>query len=58
MSKKLTIIKKEGGVWDKLEIQMDICILLYIKQITNKDLIHNTGNSTQHSVMTQLGKVS
>ena len=43
---------------DKSEIEMDICTVLFIKQITNKDLIHNTGNSTQYSVMTYMGKVS
>ena len=54
----LTVTKREGGVRDKLEIKMDICTVLYIKQITNKDLIHNTENSTQYSVMTYMGKVS
>ena len=26
-------------------------ILLYIKQITNKDLLNSTGNSTQYTLM-------
>ena len=30
----------------------------HIKQITNKDLLHSTVNSTQYSVMTYLGKGS
>ena len=34
------------------EIGIDIYTLLYIKQITNKDLPYSTGNSAQHSVMT------
>ena len=32
--------------------------LLYIKQITNKDLLYSTGNSTQYSVMTYMGTES
>ena len=35
---------------------MDTYTLLYIKYITNKDLLTSTGNSTQHSVMTYVGK--
>ena len=31
---------------------------LYIKQITNKDLLYSTGNCTQYPVMTYTGKVS
>ena len=34
------------------EIGTDIYALLYIKLITNKDLLYGTGNSTQHSAMT------
>ena len=38
---------KGGGInW---EIGIDIYILLYIKQITDKDLLYSTGNSTQYS---------
>ena len=40
------------------EIGIDIDTLLYIKQITNKNLLHSTGNSTQFSVMTCKGKES
>ena len=29
---------------------------LYIKQITNKDLLYSTGDSTQYSVMIYMGK--
>ena len=32
--------------------------LLYMKEITNKDLLNSTGNSTQYSVMTYRGKES
>ena len=54
----------KGGVLN-WEIGIDIytiyCIhytyiLLYIKQLTNKDLLNSTGNSTQYSVMTYNGK--
>ena len=42
-----------GGInW---EIGIDICTLLYIKSVTNKDLLYSTGNSTQYSVMTCMG---
>ena len=48
--------KHGGGInW---EIGIDIYTLLYIKQITNKDLLYSTGNSTQYSVMTYMGKES
>ena len=30
--------------------------VLYVKQITNKDLLHSTGNSAQYSVITHMGK--
>ena len=33
------------------EIGTDIYTLLYIKQITNKDLLYSTGNYTQDFVM-------
>ena len=34
---------KEGMIW---EIEIDMYTLLYIQQITNKDLLYSTGNST------------
>ena len=47
---------KGGGInW---EIGIDIYTLLYIKLVTNKDLLYSTGNSTQYSVMTYMGKES
>ena len=33
----------------------DICTLLYIKQISNKDLLYSTANSTQYSVISYMG---
>ena len=40
------------------EIGIDMYTLLHIKQITNKNLLYSTGNSTQYSVMAQMGKES
>ena len=48
-------IRGKGISW---EIGIDIYTLLDIKQITNKDLLYNTGNSTQYSVMAYMGKES
>ena len=45
----------EGINW---EIGTDIYTLLYIKSITNKNLLYSTGNSTQRSVMDYMGKES
>ena len=45
-----------GGInW---EIRIDIHTLLYIKFITNKNLLYSTGDSTQYSVMTYVRKES
>ena len=40
------------------EIGIDIHKLLYIKHVTNKNLLCSTENSTQCSVMTYMGKES
>ena len=45
-----------GGI--KWETGTDIYTLLYVKWITNKDLLHSTRNSPQYSLMTQVGKKS
>ena len=34
------------------EFGMDMYTLLYLKQITNKDLLYSTRNSVEYSVMT------
>ena len=34
------------------EFGIDMYTLLYLKQITNKDLLYSTGNSAQYSVIT------
>ena len=45
-----------GGInW---EYGINRCTLLYIQQITQKDLLYSTGNSTQYSVMAYRGKES
>ena len=45
-----------GGInW---EIRIYIYTLLYTRYITNNDLLHSTGSSTQYSVMTDMGKES
>ena len=48
------VTKEERGGGINCEIGIDIYILLYIKQITNKNLLYSTGNSTQYSVMTYM----
>ena len=48
---------KGNGVINQ-KIGIDTYTLLYINQITNKDLLQSTGNSTQYSVMTYMGKAS
>ena len=56
---KLMITKgAKGGGGINWEIGIDIQTLLYIKQITNKNLIYSTENSIQYSVMTYMGKES
>ena len=37
------------------EIGIDMCTLLYIKEITNKDTLYSTENSTQYSVVAYFG---
>ena len=48
----------DGGGGINWKIRIDIYILLYIKQITNKDLLYSTGNPTQYPVMAYMGKES
>ena len=38
----------KGGEGINREVGIDIYILLYITQVTNKDLPYSTGNSTQY----------
>ena len=52
------VTRGEGGEGLNWEIGMDIHPLLYVKQITSKNLLYSTGKSTQYSVMTYMGKES
>ena len=58
--RKQTYGYQRGKVWGGInqEFGINIYTLLYIKQITNKDLLYSTGNSTQYSVMAYMGKES
>ena len=44
------------GEWIKLEFGINRYILLYIKEINNKDLLYSTGNYIQYLVITYNGK--
>ena len=41
-----------------INLAIDIHTLLYIKQVTKKDRLYSTENSSQYSVMTCMGKES
>ena len=43
---------------DKLEVWDKHITLLYVREITNKDLLHSTGRYTQYIVITHKGKES
>ena len=53
----LRLPKRERGQINQ-EFGIKIFTLLYIKQITNKDLVYSTGNSIQYAVITYKGKES
>ena len=53
-----SVLKRREGGRDKLEDWDNTNTLLYIKWITNKDLLFHAGNSTQYSVMAYKGKES
>ena len=58
---KLWLPKGKGGRRENQEVETNISTLLYIKyktQITNKDLLYSTGNSTQYFVINYTGKES
>ena len=42
----------------KEEVEINVSPLLYTQQLSNKDLLSSTGESTQHSVITYMGKES
>ena len=52
------MVAREEG-WDAgivREFRMDMSTLLYLKWITNKDLLYSIGNSTQCYVAAWMGK--
>ena len=55
---KPVVNKEELGERINEETGIDIYALLHIKQITTKDLLYSTGNSTQYPVTVYLGKES
>ena len=55
-SKRLLISWLQGRRGLNWDTEIDIHTLLFIKQITNKDLLYSTKNSIQYSVMTYMGK--
>ena len=50
--------QRRWGGWINQEFGINIYILLYIKQITNKDLLYSTGNYTQYFVINYKRKES
>ena len=46
-----------GGGGINWKIGIDVYTLLYIKYITNKELLYSTGNSTQYSLMVYMGNL-
>ena len=49
---------KSTAIHSKSHKEVYTYTLLYIKYITNKDLLYSTGNSTQYSVVAYMGKES
>ena len=52
------VTKGESGGGINQEFGINIYTLLYIKYITNKDLLYSTENYTQYFVITYMGKES
>ena len=53
MNLRLPEVKEKGR--DSREFGIDMYILLCLKQITNKDLLHSTGNCAQCYVAAWMG---
>ena len=53
---KLMVTKRGKGDGKNWEVEIDIHTFIYIKQITNEKLLYTTGNSTQCSVVTYMGR--
>ena len=53
------MVMGSGGGWGEeivREFGTDMYTLLYLKWITNRDLLYNTGNSAEDYVTTYMGK--
>ena len=57
LENELMVVNREGrGEGIARKFGMDLYTLLYLKWITNKDLLYNTGNLAQYYVTTYMGK--
>ena len=45
------MVSRGKGTGKDWEFGIDMYTLLYLKQITNKDLLYSTGNSIEYSVI-------
>ena len=52
------VTAENGGGGINWETGIDTYTLLHVKQITNKDLLYSTGNSTQYCTMAYMEKDS
>ena len=52
------VTKRVKREWDELGDESDIYTLVYIKQITNKNLLYTTENYIQWPIITYNGKES
>ena len=50
------VVGEKNGGRDSSEFGIDIYTLLYLKQITNKNLLYSTGNSAQCYVAAWMGE--
>ena len=50
------VVGEKNGGRDSLEFGIDMYTLLYLKQITNKNLLYSTGNSAQCYVAAWMGE--
>ena len=56
LEEELTVSREEGWEWWMYrEFEMDMYTLLYIKRITNKDLLYSTGNSAEYYAAAWMG---
>ena len=54
---KEELMVAQGGRWGIFrEFEMNMYTLLYLKWVTNKDLLYSTGNSAKYVITIKLGK--